>query len=373
MNDEDFPLLPNAAKLQLTNDACPSKKMVLQQIIPIKVTCSSNKLGFEPEKVLDNDYFSYWKGNDGLPAGESLTFAVPTCYPLYVDILFKEADKRTVTCAVLTDAGKNFHGSFPPTKNDKTPVRVVLVPTKTNIIKVRTDSYEITSSEGTYPNPEIAEVRVIGYVENPTAAQGQPYFVEPPQGYFFPPNESPAFGYPVINQKFITPTKIYAISAIIDKAVVDLNNHKGDINAVENVIKLPYDDKWSGKGVGSSIVQEFDQSDLKKFKNVSLLRGFTFRAFQCPPRSYRLLIRIFPDTGIQNLDSSPTVYQKIINLEEGMGESIHVDIDPNLYNDIPTNRKKTLAITMLDTNNPYLWFSIFDFYATGVESKRNLK
>lgn len=370
-SDETFVLLPATTKMALVNNTCPSKKGPLLQIPIIAYSCSSCAEGFEPQKAFDDDYFSYWKGSDLLPPGEYLDLYIPpSCWVNFVDILFKDGHLRTIACRIAAvDEFNNelsiFHGAFGPTKNDITPVRCVCVPKKTNKIRIRGLYYTINGEGGrdvSYPNPEIAEVRVIGFSEGDANLASYPlaYFKNTPMGYKNLPPPYVGFGEPTFDTKLITPDNIIGISAIQDQSVIDLDNHKDGYNNVANVVKVPYDDKWSGKGVGSTIIQEYTRPVL--------LRGFTIRTFQIPPRSYQFLIRIYESIGMKtigDLDHTPCSYQKIINVPEGMGDGFNIPIDPIIFNDNKQKKEKTLALTMRKTSDRKGWCSILDFYGTG--------
>lgn len=374
VNDESFVHLPLKTKRTVVKEGChchQQKKAQLQMIPVEKIWVSSNKLGNELKYVMDNDYHTSWKGNDGLAPGESVFFqAACEFYTAYLDVLFKDPHLRSITFAVYAQDGDKmvcvYQGTHGPVRTQNTPIRVQMTPTKTNIVQLKTISYTVAAERGknvSYPNPEVSEVRILGYLtpaakmidfSNRLDVIVRPYFVAPPDGYYFD-SDNP-FGVAKSIPSMLSPTAIRGLSAIEDSEVIALDG--SNKNAASNLSQLPLTDKWSGKGVGSTVLIEFDQHDLKKFKRPALLKQLKLAFYQAPPRSYRVLIRIYNQVGLDmsKLPTTPAVYQNIIEVQSGMGDIITVPL--NNFKDVLTNTKKTVAISMLETSNKKKWFSL---------------
>lgn len=377
INDESFVFLTHDAKKVAIEKSNECHNLKIQQL-PIKTTTdSSHFIKFEAAKTLDNNINTWWKAVDiGHDGGEWVGYeTVVPCYPVYADILFRNSNK--VTCNFIVSgldeesdpANKKevnmFMGRCGPTKDDSTPVRALLSPIKTKVIKIKTIDYTIGDDKThVYKNPEIQEVRLYGYVVdefNPKTAILPPAFSNCPEGYYRDTKTNECT--PRLERDFISPTLINSYSAINDDDDVTTINKNNDIR---NLIKLPVNDKYSIKGKGSIIWQEFDHSDVKKYQKNAILEAIKLQAFQCPPRDYKLMVRIHETTGLKNphdFDSKETKFQKIVDIQCGNGAPITIPLDG--YNDSDKNTKKTVSVTMISTSNNKNWFSLVSFYAVG--------
>lgn len=393
VNDESFVFLTRDAKDTAIVNSNQSANLKIQQL-PIKSTSdSSHFIKFEAAKTLDNNPDTFWKPVDiGHDGGEYVGYeTLVPCYPVYADILFKDAHKKKCSFKVsaldVESDPKNpkevnmFTGASVPSYKETIPFRALLTPVKTKAIKIKVIDFTLVKADDgdgsdkkvldtthTYPNPDIKEVRFFGYVLedfNPKQAILPTPFKECPEGYYRDTQTHQCT--PRLEQHMVSPTAINSYSAIVDDDVIKIDKiNGGGGNDVRNLIKLPTSDKHSIKGKGSTIWQEFDHSDTTKYKTCAILEAVKLQAFQCPIRTYKILVRIYDNLGLKtpyDFDSKVTHFQKTIDIQCGNGAPITIPLDG--YNDSLKNTKKTIAITMLDTSNPKEWFSLTGFHCVG--------
>lgn len=379
INDESFIFLTHDAKkvaIENSNE-CHTLKI---QPLPIKATSdSSHFIKLEASKTLDGNPNTWWKPVDlGHDGGEWVSYeTLVPCYPVYADILFRDSHKRYCNFIISgldeSDPAKKkevnmFMGGNAPASKEGIPSRALCNPIKTRVIKIKTIDYTIgEDKKHVYPNPDIVEVRLFGYVLeefNPKLAIKSPPFTVCPEGYYRDTKTGECT--PKLDKYMIAPTAISSYSAISDDEVTKINHTKGSEQDIRNLIKLPVSDKYSVKGKGSVIWQEFDYSDTKKYSSPAVLEAIKLQAFQCPVRDYRILVRIHNMVGLKtpnNFDCNVTVFQKIVDVQCGNGAPLHIPLDG--FNDSVKNTKKTVSLTLLHTNQPKEWFSLTNFYVIG--------
>ena len=388
ITDESFVFLTQSAKDIAIANSNQCHNLQIRQL-PIKTTSdSSHFVNCEAAKTLDNNPNTFWKSVDlGHDGGEWIGYeTLVPCYPVYADILFKHGNKRKCSFKVsgldVESDPKNpkevnmFIGASGPSYKETIPFRALCNPIKTKVIKIKVidfiqtkevDGKKVLDTGHTYPNPEIQEVRLYGYILedfNPKQAILPMPFTDCPEGYYRDVKTHECT--PRLEQQMISPTAINSYSSIVDDDVTKMNKKESN-NDVRNLIKLPLSDKYSIKGKGSIIWQEFDYSDTKKFKNGAILEAIKLQAFQCPVRTYKLLVRIHNNlVGLKtpyDFDSKVTCFQKIVDVQCGNGAPITIPLDG--YNDSLKNTKKTVSITMMDTSNNKQWFSLVGFHCVG--------
>jgi hypothetical protein len=390
IDDESFVFLTHNAKEIAIQNSNECHNLKIQQL-PIKTTSdSSHFVNYDAAKTLDNNVNTFWKAVDiGHDRGEWISYETPVdCYPVYADILFKHANKRkcnfivsgldTTTDPLHPKEINMFIGGSAPSYLETIPFRALLNPVKTKVIKIKVVDYsevkqdasnncKTVDTKHTYPNPEIQEVRFYGYVLgefNPKKVILPAPFHVCPEGYY--KDVKTGFCTPKLEQTMVIPTAISSYSSIVDDSINKINKNENS-NDIRNLIKLPLNDKYSIKGVGSIIWQEFDHSDTTKYKNPAILESVKLQAFQCPVRDYKILVRIHDNVvGLKtpnDFDSKTTTFQKIVNIQCGNGAPVTIPLDG--YNDALKNTKKTVSITMLGTSNKKQWFSMVGFHCVG--------
>lgn len=316
IRDSTFNSLPEELRAKTLGAASGGAKFILP-IIDIRAT--SSRKNHEPHNALESNDKT-WIAEEMKLGGEELELILKDYYiPTDIYVQFKDEDKRVIDYSVISgDHLVLYEGN----QTGMTP----LIPARTNSLSIKCKSYTI--ADHTYPNPGIKNVVICGLVDKKVAKalKLRPVKEKKPKRV----SAEAAIGY----------------SSIYDQEILSLSD--------SNDVDLEHNRIWVGKGVGSYFSHEYP--DYIKCSELH------FKLFQHPPRSYLILVTVYPQHGLTmaTLNSTPTIFQRFINIQKGMDKEIIVPLT-GVENH---KSEKTILISLYSTDSYNKLLSVVDFFVT---------